>query len=79
MGLFGIGAAVPLLALGLLSREAMLRWRNRLMGAGKVGKSGLGAVLLIVGVLIVTGLDKQLEAALVAASPAWLTELTTRF
>lgn len=79
MGLFGVGAALPLLALGILSREAMLRWRNRLMGAGKFGKNGLGAVLLIVGILIVTGLDKRLETALVAASPAWLTELTTRF
>jgi cytochrome c biogenesis protein CcdA len=79
MGLFGIGAALPLLLLGLLSREAMIRWRNRLMGAGSGGKIVLGAVLIVIGALVVTGLDKQLEAALVAASPDWLTELTTRF
>jgi hypothetical protein len=29
--------------------------------------------------LILTGLDKRIEAMLVEASPAWLTELTTRF
>ena len=32
-----------------------------------------------IGVLVLTGLDKSVEAALVEASPQWLTELTTRF
>jgi cytochrome c-type biogenesis protein len=76
---FGIGAALPLLLLGTLSREALLRWRNRLMEAGKGGKMLLGVLLVGVGVLIASGLDKQLEALLVQASPAWLTELTTRY
>jgi cytochrome c-type biogenesis protein len=79
MTAFGIGAALPLLLLGLLSREALLRWRGRLLEAGRGGKMLLGAVLLAIGILIVSGLDKRLEAALVEASPAWLTELTTRY
>lgn len=79
MGAFGIGAALPLVALGLLSREALLHWRNRLMSAGKNGKALFGGLLILLGALILTGLDKQIEASLVAASPAWLTELTTRF
>jgi len=79
MALFGIGAAVPLLALGLASREAMLRWRNRLMGVGRGGKTLLGVALVVVALLILTGLDKRLETALVEASPAWLTEITTRY
>lgn len=76
---FGIGAALPLLLLGLLSREALMRWRARLMEAGKGGKALLGGLLVVVGLLIVSGLDKQLETMLVEASPAWLTDLTTRF
>jgi cytochrome c-type biogenesis protein len=76
---FGIGAAAPLIVLGMLSREALLHWRDRLLKAGKTGKYALGALLLVVGVLIVSGLDRQLETALVNASPAWLTQLTTRF
>jgi sulfite exporter TauE/SafE len=75
---FGLGAALPLLAVGLMSREALLRWRSRLLAAGSGGKAVMGALLLAVGVLILTGLDKRLEAVLVEASPAWLTELTTR-
>jgi cytochrome c-type biogenesis protein len=76
---FGIGAAAPLIALGMLSREALMRWRDRLITAGRGGKIMLGGLLLCVGVLIVSGLDRKLEAMLVEASPAWLTQLTTRF
>lgn len=76
---FGIGAALPLLLIGMMSREALTRWRGRMLAAGSGGKAVMGAILIITGMLIVTGLDKRLEAILVAASPAWLTALTTRF
>jgi cytochrome c biogenesis protein CcdA len=76
---FGLGAALPLLALGTLSREALLRWRDRLLAAGRGGKALMGALLVAVGVLILSGLDKRIESMLVEASPAWLTHLTTRF
>ena len=79
MFVFGIGAALPLLLLGLLSREALARWRNRLMSAGQAAKAGLGIALIVIGAIVLTGYDKSVEAALVAASPAWLTDLTTRF
>jgi cytochrome c biogenesis protein CcdA len=79
MFVFGIGAALPLLLLGLLSREAMAQWRIRLRSAGQVTKVGLGIVFVAIGALVLTGLDKSIEAALVAASPQWLTDLTTRF
>ncbi len=78
MSVFGLGAALPLLALGLVSRQAMGRWRDSMLAAGKRAKQALGALFLLLGVMILTGYDKQLEAALVAASPEWLTALTTR-
>ena len=49
------------------------------MSAGKLGKGVLGAAFILIGMAIVSGADKRIEAALVAASPAWLTELTTSF
>jgi len=79
MAAFGLGAALPLLAIGMMSREALMRWRDRMLSAGRGGKAALGALLVAFGLLIVSGLDKRLEAALVDLSPAWLTELTTRF
>jgi cytochrome c biogenesis protein CcdA len=79
MIMFGLGAAFPLLLIGSLSREALLRWRGRLATAGQTGKYLLGGALLAIGAAILTGVDKQLEAAAVQLSPAWLTDLTTRF
>jgi cytochrome c-type biogenesis protein len=79
MLVFGFGAAVPLLLLGIASREAMMRWRTRLATAGPRLKMGFGAMLVAVGLLALTGLDKRVETALVDASPQWLTDLTTRF
>lgn len=76
---FGLGAALPLALLGAVSRDVLLGWRGRLARAGKGLRAALGAVLVLVGTLILTGLDKRLEAALVEAAPEWLVELTTRF
>lgn len=76
---FGIGTALPLLAIGMMSREALLRWRGRMLAAGSQGKAVMGAALVAIGLLILTGFDKRLETILVDLSPAWLTELTTRF
>jgi cytochrome c-type biogenesis protein len=79
MTTFGLGAALPLLALGTLSRGLILRLRDRMLATGRHGKMLLGAILIGLGVLILSGLDKRLEAYLVAVSPPWLTELTTRY
>jgi cytochrome c biogenesis protein CcdA len=79
MTAFAVGAAAPLLLVGLMSREALLRMRGRMLSTGTVLRAVLGCVLLIVGLMIATGLDKKLEAYLVEVSPDWLTALTTRF
>lgn len=79
MAAFGVGAALPLLLLGLVSQDVMLRWRDRLARAGQGGKTMLGALLFAVALLSLTGLDRKLEALLVDLSPTWLTQLTTKF
>ena len=61
MALFGLGAGLPLVILGSLSRIAMLRLRGKLLAAGQQGKKVLGAVMLLLGVFILTGLDKRFE------------------
>jgi len=76
---FGAGAALPLLALGVLSRDAMMRGRQALASAGKGFKAALGLTFVAIGILVLTGLDKRVETALVEASPQWLTDLTTRY
>ncbi len=76
---FGIGAAAPLVGIGLASRQAMARWRGALLAGGKTAKLALGALMIVLGLLIVSGLDRRVETALVDASPQWLTDLTTSF
>jgi cytochrome c-type biogenesis protein len=76
---FGLGAALPLLAVGLASREAIARWRHHLASAGAATKAGLALTLIAAGILVLSGLDRSVETALVAATPQWLTDLTTRY
>ena len=79
MLIFGIGAAAPLVLLGFLSRSSMIRIRGRLVSVGKHGKQLFGFVLLVVGVLIATGVDKSLEAWILNRTPDWLTAVTTKY
>ncbi len=79
MTAFGVGAAVPLLGLGLLSRELFVMWRGRMMRASKMGKRVLGGVAILLGLVMATGFDRPLEAMLIDASPDWLTDLTTKY
>ena len=76
---FGLGAALPLAALGLLSRDAVLRWRTRLITGGAQAKGAFAIGLVTIGALVLTGVDKRVETLLVDQSPQWLTDLTTRF
>ena len=79
MAMFGLGAALPLLVLGMLSREVMLKMRGSMLSAGSMAKTALGVVLLAIGFLVVSGFDKSAEAALLDVLPDWLTTLTTRY
>lgn len=76
---FGLGVGVPLVLFGLLSRSLLQKMRDRMLSASKGLKGLLGVIFILLGGLILVGLDKKVEAALVDASPAWLTELTTQF
>jgi cytochrome c-type biogenesis protein len=60
MLLFGLGAASPLLVVGILSREMLFKARDRMLAAGQGLKAALGIGFVLVGASIVTGLDKQI-------------------
>ncbi|MGB4812903.1 MAG: cytochrome c biogenesis CcdA family protein [Methylophilaceae bacterium] len=77
MAVFGLGASTPLVILSLLSRQAIMKFRNKMMTAGAAGKKILGVLLLTLGLLIISGLDKHLEASILDVAPDWLVQLTT--
>ena len=79
MALFGIGAALPLAIIGSVSRRLFIGARSNLLRAGAYGKYVLGGLMVALGLLMLTGWDRPIENILTQISPAWLTELTTRF
>ena len=79
MSMFGVGAALPLVVIGRLSRSAMSRSRERMMRVVPVGKVLLGGMLIFFAALALSGWDRALETFLVERSPDWLIDLTTSF
>jgi cytochrome c-type biogenesis protein len=79
MGLFSVGAALPIVILGIISHSAVMRVRETLLQAGRAGKVALGTAMLLIAIATFSGRDRQAEAWLVSHSPAWMTTLTTRF
>jgi cytochrome c biogenesis protein CcdA len=79
MLMFSLGAGLPLLVLGMLSRQVMGKWRGRMMDAGQKAKKLFGVALLLIGVLVLSGADKGFEKWAVNAMPEWMVNLTTRY
>jgi cytochrome c biogenesis protein CcdA len=79
MLMFSLGASLPLLVLGMLSRQVMGKWRGRMMDAGQKAKKLFGVALLLIGVLVLSGADKGFEKWAVNAMPEWMVNLTTRY
>lgn len=69
---YGIGTAGVLLLAGLASGRLLQRWRGRVSGSAKFGKRLLGWSLLVLGLLVLAGLDKVLEATAVSLVPEWV-------
>jgi cytochrome c biogenesis protein CcdA len=79
LGLFGLGAALPLVAVAYASRAGFQRLRDRLLARIDALRHGFAGFLVLVGVAILMGWDKRLEAAVLNGLPdAWI-DLSTRF
>jgi cytochrome c-type biogenesis protein len=78
MAMFSLGAATPILALAYGSRQAIVARRDLLARTSRIAKPIMGAALVSVGVLVLTGFDKVVEASLTRAMPDWLVTVTTR-
>jgi cytochrome c-type biogenesis protein len=72
-----LGAGTPLMVLGGVSRASLLRSRGMLASLGRVSKTALGTLFVVLGVVILFGYDRNIESALLSVSPMWLTRLTT--
>ncbi len=78
LGLFGVGAALPLVGAAYASRAGFGRVRAWVLAHAGAAKRVMGGLLLLVGVLILGGGDHAIEAWVNDRLPdAWLA-LTTR-
>lgn len=76
---FGLGVATSILAFAYGSRKALGERRARFQALARYGKPLFGAALVLVGSLILSGVDKVVEAWMLGIMPLWLIEFTTRF
>lgn len=73
LGLFGIGAAIPLVAVAYVSRSGFSRARGWVLGHIDAIKKAFGVVILLTGIAILTGGDKWVEARVLDLLPdAWV-------
>lgn len=79
MASFSLAAVIPLTGAGLASRAAFARRQGDLHKLGRIGQRLMAWSLLLIGLMVLSGLDKQLEALLLDLAPDWLLGLTTRF
>jgi cytochrome c-type biogenesis protein len=63
MPVFGAGTILPMLAVALLPRAALLRWRQPMLAVGRVGKLARSLRALLVGGMILTGADRSVETS----------------
>lgn len=73
----GVGVSITLFAYG--SRKALSMRAKLLQTLARYAKPIFGATLLLVGLLVMTGLDKALESLALSLMPDWLVVFTTRF
>jgi len=77
LGLFGIGAALPLVGVAYASRRGFNAARGWVLARIEGIKKAFGLLILLTGIAILSGADKQLEAWVVGHLPdAWVRATT---
>jgi cytochrome c-type biogenesis protein len=72
---FGAGTALVLLIAALLSSQMLKKLSPQLMNRTQTLKHGLGWLLLLLGLTVLLGWDKQVEAWAITWLPAWGSDL----
>lgn len=76
LGVFGLGAAIPLMAAAYASRAWFVRMRDWVMSNIMMLKNGFGALIAFLGVAILMNWDKRFEAVILNILPDWWINLT---
>lgn len=78
MLVFGIAASIPLLAIAYISRGIVQNNRGKIQNFYTAGKYLMAILLILYGVMTLTGLDRGFETWLLQQLPeSWLNAITT--
>ena len=79
MTVFALGAAASLLTAGFVLGRPTGRGRAAAGRTAQIGRTLLGVSFILVGLAILTGYDKIIEAKIVEAMPDWLVLFATQY
>ena len=75
MFVFGVGTASVLVVAGLVSGSVLNRVRPGVLSKGARAKQLLGWLLIALGAMVLTGVDKVLETWALGVLPDWATQI----
>jgi cytochrome c-type biogenesis protein len=78
MTIFAFGAATSLLAAGYGLGRLAASGRKFAGSTGQFGRVGFGVAFVVVGALILSGLDHRIEAVFIETMPGWLVNFATQ-
>lgn len=76
---FGGGVALAIIAFAYGSRQAIGGRAKALQRLARFAKPAFGVALVLVGALVVSGFDRNVEAVGLSLMPDWLVALTSRY
>jgi cytochrome c biogenesis protein CcdA len=79
LGMFGLGAATPLVLAAYASRMGFNRLQNWALGHSTGLRHGFGLLAIASGIFIATGIDKLIATQVLALLPDGWLELITRY
>lgn len=79
MMMFSIGASLPMLALSYGSRAAIMSRRNSMMAVGGRAKTAMGAILVGMCVMILSGADRSIEVLWTNNMPDWALNIVSSY
>ncbi len=73
---FAVGVSSVILALGYGARAALQKRRALMRRVAEISKPVMGVVFVVVGLMILTGINQLIEAWLVGIMPIWLQDFS---
>lgn len=77
MTLFGIGLSFPLLLIAYGLREFIQSRRNLFAKVNQMGMKIMGGAIVFIGLLMITGMDKAMEANVASNMPPWILQISS--